>query len=175
MAGSDLHVPQVNPGVEHGRDEGMTEHVRVRPGDPHPGGFGEVPQAAGGGVAVHPGAAAVEQDRAAGTAGYGPVDGPRDGWWQRDQDDLGAFATDAQYPVPVLFAEVGDVAPVASKIRRPSSPSMATSAKSHGFAESRAAVSRASNCRWVNPRVGDSGGTEAGGRARRVNAAAGRR
>ena len=37
------------------------------PGDPHPGGFGEVPQAAGGGVAVHPGAAAVEQDRAAGT------------------------------------------------------------------------------------------------------------
>ena len=36
---------------------------------------------------------------------------------------------------------------VASKIRNPSSPNMATSAKSHGSAESRAAVSRASNCR----------------------------
>jgi hypothetical protein len=42
---------------------------------------------------------------------------------------------------------------VASKIRRPSRPSMATSAKSYRFADSRAAVSRASNCRWVNPRV----------------------
>jgi hypothetical protein len=87
----------------------MAEHVRVRPGDPYPSGIGQAPQTAGGGVAVHPGAAAVEQDRAAGTSGYGAVDGPRDGWWQRDQDDLGAFAADAQYPVPVLFAEVGDV------------------------------------------------------------------
>jgi hypothetical protein len=41
--------------------------------------------------------------------GYGPVDGPRDGWWQGDQDDLGAFATHAQHPGPVLFAQVGDV------------------------------------------------------------------
>jgi len=38
-------------------------------------------------------------------------------------------------------------APVASKIRRPSSPSMATRAKSFGLADSRAAVSRVSNCR----------------------------
>ena len=36
-------------------------------------------------------------------------------------------------------------AAVASNIRKPSSPSMATSAKSHGFIDSRAAVSRASN------------------------------
>jgi hypothetical protein len=28
---------------------------------------------------------------------------------QRDQDDLGAFAADAQYPVAVFFAKVGDV------------------------------------------------------------------
>jgi hypothetical protein len=48
---------------------------------------------------------------------------------------------------------------VASKIRKPSSPSMAASAKSHGVGDSRAAVSRASNCRWVNPSVGDSAGT----------------
>ena len=54
---------------------------------------------------------------------------------------------------------------VASKIRRPSSPSMATSAKSHRSGDWRAAVSRASNCRWVKPSVGDSGAQPRGGRA----------
>ena len=49
--------------------------------------------------------------------------------------------------------------PVASKIGRPSSPSMATSAKSYRRGDCRAAMSRASNCRRVNPRVGDSAGT----------------
>ena len=48
MAGSDLDVAQVNSGVEHGGDEGMAEHVRVRPGDPHSRGTGQVLQAAGG-------------------------------------------------------------------------------------------------------------------------------
>jgi hypothetical protein len=42
-------------------------------------------------------------------------------------------------------------APEASKIRSPSRPSIATSAKSYGLDDSRAAVSIASNCRWVNP------------------------
>ena len=37
--------------------------------------------------------------------------------------------------------------PVASKIRKPSSPSIVTSAKSQRFAEVLAAVSSASNCR----------------------------
>ena len=37
---------------------------------------------------------------------------------------------------------------------------MATSVKSHGFSDSRAAVSRASNWRCVNPSVGDSAGTD---------------
>jgi Transposase IS116/IS110/IS902 family len=50
-------------------------------------------------------------------------------------------------------------APVTSKMRRPSSPSIVTSAKSDGFDDWRAVVSRAPNCRWVKPRVGDSGGT----------------
>jgi hypothetical protein len=40
---------------------------------------------------------------------YCPVDGSSHCGWQRDQDDLGAFAAHAQYPVTVLFAEVGDV------------------------------------------------------------------
>ncbi len=38
-------------------------------------------------------------------------------------------------------------------------PEQATRAKSLGLADTRAAVSMASNCRWVSPRVGDSGGT----------------
>ena len=60
--------------------------------------------------------------------------------------------------------------PAASKIRKPSRPSMATSAKSHGFGDWRAAVSRASNCRWVNPRVVTRRGLRDGGHARRVSA-----
>jgi hypothetical protein len=32
-AGSDLHVMQVSASVRHGRDVGVKEHVRVRPGD----------------------------------------------------------------------------------------------------------------------------------------------
>ena len=59
-----------------------------------------------------------------------------------------------------MFARSAMSAPVASKIRKPSSPSIAISAKSHGLDDSRAAVSRASNCRWVKPRVGDSAGTD---------------
>jgi hypothetical protein len=37
------------------------------------------------------------------------VDGPPDGWRQRDLDDLGALAADAQHPVAVFFAGVGDI------------------------------------------------------------------
>ena len=100
------------------------------PGDSHARVLGEVAQAAGGGVPVHPGAAGIEQDRPAGPLRYGAVDGPADRRGQRDQDDLGALAAHPQHAVAVFFAQVGDAAPVASKIRRPSSPSMATRAKS---------------------------------------------
>ncbi len=78
------------------------------PGDPYARVLGQVPQAAGGGVPVHPGAAAVEQDRPAGPAGGGAVDGPADCRGQRDQDDLGALAADPQDPVAVFLAQVGD-------------------------------------------------------------------
>ena len=74
-----------------------------------PGSFSQVPQAAGGGTAVHPGTPGVEQDRPASPGTDRPVDGPPDRWRRRDQDDLGAFTTHAQHPVAVLFAEVGDV------------------------------------------------------------------
>jgi hypothetical protein len=70
VTGGDLHVAQVSASVEHGGDVRVAEHVRVSPGDLDAGGLGEVPQAAGGGVPVHPGAAAVEQDRPADPGGY---------------------------------------------------------------------------------------------------------
>jgi hypothetical protein len=91
---------------------------------------GESSQAPGGSVPVHPGAATAEQDGPA-AAGTGcTVDGPADCWRQRDEDDLGAFATDAQDTVAVL-ADVFDVwARSLEGPSRPSTPSMATSAKS---------------------------------------------
>jgi hypothetical protein len=102
-------------------------------------------------AAVHPDAAAVEQDRPAGTAACGPFDGPAGCWRQRDQDDLGALPYTRSTRWPCSSPRSAMFAPVASKIRRPSNPSMATSAKSHGFGDWRAVVMRASNCRWVNP------------------------
>jgi hypothetical protein len=79
------------------------------PGGLDASGLGELAQAAGSGVPVHRGAAAVERDWPA-CAGSGcPVDGPPDRWRQRDQDDLGALAAHPQDPVAVLFAEIGDV------------------------------------------------------------------
>jgi hypothetical protein len=109
VAGSDLDIAQVDARVEHGGDERVAEHVRVCPGDGHAGGRGEAAQAAGGRVPVHPGAAAVEQDRPVRAVCDRLVDGPADGWRQRDQDDLGALAAYAQHPVAVLLAEIGDV------------------------------------------------------------------
>jgi hypothetical protein len=50
-------------------------------------------------------------------------------------------------------------APVASKILKPGSPGIATGAKPQGFSDWRAAVSRAPDCRWVKPSVGDPAGT----------------
>jgi hypothetical protein len=87
----------------------MAEHMRVRPGDPHSRGFGQAPQAAGGGVAVHPGTPGVEQDRPAGPGADRAIDGPPDGWRQRDQGDLGAFAAYAQHLVTAFFAQIADV------------------------------------------------------------------
>jgi hypothetical protein len=49
--------------------------------------------------------------------------------------------------------------PVASQIRRPRSPNIMTNAKSQRLVDWFAAVNKASNCRWVRPRVGDSADT----------------
>jgi hypothetical protein len=47
-------------------------------------------------MAVHPGAATVEQDRAVGAGAYGLVDGPAHGWWQRDAFETGQVGTHRQ-------------------------------------------------------------------------------
>ena len=109
MPCGDLHVAQVNASIKHGRDISVAQHMRMCPGDLDASGLGEVLQPAGGRGPVHPGAAAVEQDRPAGAVCGRPVDGPADCWRQRDQDHLGALAAHPQHPVAVLLAEVGDV------------------------------------------------------------------
>jgi hypothetical protein len=83
VAGGDLDVPQVYSSIKHGRDEGMPEHVGVRPGSPHSRGLGEASEAPGGNMAIHPVTAAVEQNRPAGTASGCLIDDAADGWWQR--------------------------------------------------------------------------------------------
>jgi hypothetical protein len=55
--------------------------VRVHPGQSDSGVGGEVTQAAGGGVAVHPPPAGVEQDRPEITPGEGSVDCTADRRW----------------------------------------------------------------------------------------------
>jgi len=109
VPGGDLDVPQVHARVQHGGDEGMTEHVRVRPGDPHSSGVCQAPQAAGGGMAVHPRTAAAEQDRATGPGSHGTVDGTSNGRWQWDQDYLAPLAAHTQHAMAVCFAEIGGI------------------------------------------------------------------
>ena len=87
----------------------MAKHMRMSPGYPDASSFGQPSRAPGSRVAVHPGAAAVKQDRPAGAGACRPVDSPADRWRQRDQDYLGALAAHAQHPVTVLLAEIGDV------------------------------------------------------------------
>jgi hypothetical protein len=109
VAGRDLDITQVHPGIEHGGDKGVAQHVWARPGDRHPGVFCESAEPPGGGVPVHPPAEGIGQDRPARPGADSTVDGPADRWWQRDQDHFAAFAADPQDPVSVLFAEVADV------------------------------------------------------------------
>jgi hypothetical protein len=73
----------------------MPEHVRMHSRHSHASRGGQTPQPASRGVAVHPVAVAVEQDRAASTVADGAVDRPPHSRRQRDQRELGAFAQHA--------------------------------------------------------------------------------
>ena len=117
-------------------------------------------QPAGGGVPVHPGAAAVAQDRAGVAVADGAVDGAGDGWWQRDEDDLAAFAEDAQDAVAVFLAEVVDVGAGGFEDPQAEQAEQARPGRSRwGWSRCGRRRACASNCRWVSPSVGDSAGT----------------
>src|SRR5271165_7233704 len=88
--------------------ESVSQHVGMRPSDRHADLLREPPQAAGSSVPVHPGTAAVEQDRAPHPAFDGAVHGPADRRRQRDQDDLAALAAHAKDTVTMLFTQVVD-------------------------------------------------------------------
>ena len=157
VTGSDLDISEIDARVEHCRDK-MAEYMRVRPGDLNACSFGELAQAAGtprllsriGPRVREPAAWSMARPTAGGSGTritLVPLPHTRRTRW------------------PCSSPRSAMSLPVASKIRSPSRPSMATRAKSYGLGEWRAAVSRASNWRWVNPRVGDSAGPA---RARRT-------
>jgi len=138
MAGSDLDVPEPDASIEHGRGERMPEHVPVRPGDWHPGGFCEPLQAPRCGVRVHAAATAAEQYRPTGTAAVAlSIARPTAG-------GIGTKTAFVYLPHtrstrwPCSSPRSAMSALVASKIRNPSSPSIAMSAKSQGDDDSRA-------------------------------------
>ena len=87
----------------------VTQHVRMHPREVDSGVAGEVTQPPGGGVAVHPSAPLVEQQRTASSITAGAVDRSADGRWQRYEDDLSALAPDSEHSVAVLLAEIVDV------------------------------------------------------------------
>jgi len=76
VAGGDLHVAEADARVEHGRHEGVPEHVGVHPGHPNPSRAGEELQPAGRRVPVHPHAIGVAQDRPVVSAVDGLIDSP---------------------------------------------------------------------------------------------------
>jgi hypothetical protein len=132
------------------------------PGDRYASMLGEIPQAAGDGVPVHPGTAVVEQNRPACPVSYSPVDGPADRGRQRDKDNLAALAAHAKDTVTMLLAQVRDVSAGGLEDPQAHQPEHGNQRQVIRVGGLTAAVSMASNCSRLNPSVGDSGGT--GGR-----------
>ena len=81
MPGGDLDVAQVHSGVETGHER-VPQTMRVGADDSHAVGLGEVSEAAGGCVPVHPSATGVEQYRPCGPAADGAIDRAADRWRQ---------------------------------------------------------------------------------------------
>ena len=99
-------------------------------------------------MAVHPGAAAVQQDRPGLAAADGPVDRAGDRGRQRHEHDLVALADDPHHTVAVFLAEIADVQ--AGGFEDPQTQQTEQADQREvvaGWARVRAAVSIASNCR----------------------------
>jgi hypothetical protein len=109
VAGGDLHVAEADAGVAHGYDEGVAQHVRVRPWHLDSGGRGQALEPAGRCVPVHPRAEGVTQDLASVAVVDRPVDRPGHCRRERNEDDLASLASDPQNPVAVFLTEVANV------------------------------------------------------------------
>ncbi|GAA3383325.1 hypothetical protein GCM10020369_08790 [Cryptosporangium minutisporangium] len=96
VAGGELDVAEADAGVEHRGDEGVAEHVRVRPGHPDSGGRRERLEPTGRGVPIHRATASVAQDRPGGAFVDGTVERASNSGWEWYEDDLAFFAADAQ-------------------------------------------------------------------------------
>ncbi|WP_406045590.1 hypothetical protein OG799_14595 [Micromonospora sp. NBC_00898] len=83
--------------------------MRVHPRHPDPGAGGQVLEPAGCRVPVHPRSEVVAEDRAVDAVVDRTVHGPGHRGWQRDEDDLAAFAAYPHDAVSVFLAEVADV------------------------------------------------------------------
>jgi hypothetical protein len=154
VAGGDLDVPQIDPGVEHGGDEDVAQHVRMHPRRPHHRHLGQATQPPSGAVPsirtprrfskIGPLVrSAVARSSTRPTAGgrgtstiFEPLPCTRRTRWP------------CSSPTSLMSAAQ------ASKIRRPNKPSIVTSAKSTTLGDSRAAVRNASNCRLRQPESG---------------------
>jgi len=100
-----------------------------------------------------------EQDRADSPASDRSLDGPTNRGRQREQDDLVTFAVHAQNAVTVLFAEVADVAAGGLQLPQTQQAEHRDQRELASWVDCLAAVSIASNSRWLRPSVGDSAGT----------------
>src|SRR5450759_1469285 len=109
VAGGDLDVAQVDASIEHRCDVRVAEHVRVHARQPNTGVLGEAAESSSCRVAVQPVALGVQEQRPFGAVCNGALNGPGDGRWKRDKDDLVALANHSQHAVTVLLAEVSDV------------------------------------------------------------------
>jgi len=156
VAGRPRHVSRRAEPPQTGDGEITPFWGRFR--QPHPGSRGQVAEAAGAGVPVHPGTAPVAQQRPVLAAVDGPVDGPPDRGRQRDEDDLGALADHAQDAVAVLLAEVGDVGGAGLEDPQPEQAERGDQGEVLTVGRLAGGQQRL-ELQVVSPSVGDSGGT----------------
>ena len=107
MRGRLLHIPQRDPGIQRGGDDGMPERVR-RDGLADPGATRGAADDPPGAVPVQPPPVRGQEHRAAGTLADGQVDRPGGARREQNGDHLAALAGDGQRPVPALQAQMLD-------------------------------------------------------------------
>jgi hypothetical protein len=105
-----LHVAQVHTCVEHGGDEGVSQHVGVHAWQPQAGALCQATQPTSGAVPIHTGPATCQQDRPVLANVDSPFDGAAYGRREGHEHDLAALPAHPQHTVTVLLTQVVDVA-----------------------------------------------------------------